>query len=46
MSKTRKLLATTLASLSIVAVPATSVALNGAPSVSLACGASGSNTCG
>jgi hypothetical protein len=38
MSKTKKLLAAALATVSIAAVPATSVALNAAPSVHLACG--------
>ena len=43
MSKTKKLLAATLATVSLVAVPATSMALNAAPSAPLACG---SNTSG
>ena len=46
MSKTKKLLAGTLATISLAAVPATSVALNSAPSIPLACGATGSNSCG
>jgi hypothetical protein len=46
MSKTKKLLAAALATVSLAAVPATSVVLNAAPSVPLACGANGSNTCG
>jgi hypothetical protein len=45
MSKTKKLLAAALATVSLVAVPATSVVLNAAPSVALACG-SNSSTCG
>jgi len=46
MSKTKKLLAAALATVSLAAVPATSVVLNAAPNVPLACGANGSNTCG
>jgi hypothetical protein len=46
MSKTKKLLAATLATVSLIAVPATSVVLNAAPGVSLACGNSGSSSCG
>jgi hypothetical protein len=38
MSKTKKLLAAALATVSLVAVPATSVVLLAAPSVALACG--------
>jgi hypothetical protein len=38
MSKTKKLLVTALAAVSLAAVPATGVALNAAPSVPLACG--------
>jgi len=38
MSKTRKLLATALALVSLAAVPATGVLLNAAPSAALACG--------
>jgi len=38
MSKTKKLLAAALATVSLVVVPATSVVLNAAPSVALACG--------
>jgi hypothetical protein len=45
MSKTRKLLAATLASVSLIAVPATSILLAG-PSVALACGTTGGSTCG
>jgi hypothetical protein len=46
MSKTKKLLAAALATVSLAAVPATSIALNSAPSVPLACGSNGSSTCG
>jgi hypothetical protein len=46
MSKTRKLLAAALATVSLVAVPATSVVLNAAPSVPLACGSSSTGSCG
>jgi hypothetical protein len=45
MSKTKKLLAAALATISIAAIPATSVVLNAAPSVALACGGTGSS-CG
>ena len=45
MSKTKKLLATALATVSLAAVPATSVVLNAAPSIPLACGGN-SSTCG
>jgi hypothetical protein len=38
MSKTRKLLVTAVALGSLAAIPATSVVLNAAPSVALACG--------
>jgi len=44
MSKTKKLLAATLAVLALAAVPSTSVALSGgSESVHLACGGSGSS---
>jgi hypothetical protein len=46
MSKTKKLLAAALATVSIAAVPATNLALSGAPSVALACGNGGGTTCG
>jgi hypothetical protein len=46
MSKTKKLLAAGLATISLAAVPATSIALNAAPSVPLACGSGTSNGCG
>ena len=46
MSKTKKLLAAALATVSLAAVPATGVVLNAAPSVALACGSSNSSTCG
>ena len=42
MSKTKKLLAAALATVSLVAVPATSVVLNATPNVPLACGGSSS----
>jgi len=45
MSKTKKLLAAALATVSLAVVPATSVVLNAAPSVALACGGN-SSTCG
>jgi hypothetical protein len=40
MSKTKQLLAAALATVSLAAIPATSVVLNAAPSVPLACGGS------
>ncbi len=46
MSKTKKLLAAALATVSLAAIPATSIALNTAPSVPLACGNAGGATCG
>jgi len=46
MSKTKKLLAATLATVSLAAVPATQLALSAAPSLPLACGSGGSSTCG
>jgi hypothetical protein len=46
MSKTKTLLAAALATVSLAAVPATSIALNGAASVPLACGTTGGSTCG
>jgi hypothetical protein len=46
MSKTKKLLAAALATVSLAAVPATSVVLNAAPSVPLACGAGSTGSCG
>jgi hypothetical protein len=45
MSKTKKLLATTLATVSLVAIPATGVVLNTAPSVALACGSGPTGGC-
>ena len=45
MSKTKKLLAATLATLSLAAIPATSVVLNAAPSVALACGSGTTGGC-
>jgi hypothetical protein len=45
MSKTKKLLAATLATVSLVALPATSIVLNAAPSVALACGAGTTGGC-
>ena len=44
MSKTKKLLAAALATVSLVAIPATSIVL-AAPSVALACGATGTGGC-
>jgi hypothetical protein len=46
MSKTKKLLAAALATVSLAAVPATQLALSAAPSVPLVCGSTGSGTCG
>jgi hypothetical protein len=46
MSKTKKLLAAALATVSLAAVPATGVVLNAAPSVVLACGAGSTGSCG
>jgi hypothetical protein len=40
MSKTKKLLAAALASISLAAVPATGIVLNAAPDAALACGGS------
>ena len=46
MSKTKKLIATGLAIVSIAAVPSTSIALSGAAGgVQLACGTTGSSGC-
>jgi hypothetical protein len=45
MSKAKKLLAAALATGSLVAVPATSVVLNAAPSIPLACGSGTSGGC-
>jgi hypothetical protein len=45
MSKTKKLLAAALATVSLVAVPATSVALNAASSTPLACGNGSTGGC-
>jgi hypothetical protein len=45
MSKTKKLLAAALATVSLAAVPATSVVSGAAPSVPLACGSTGSSGC-
>ena len=46
MSKTKKLLAAALATVSLAAVPATGVVLNAAPSVPLACGSGPTGSCG
>jgi len=45
MSKTKKLLAAALATVSLTAVPATSVALSASHGVPLACGTNGSSSC-
>ena len=45
MSKTKKLLAAALATISLAAVPATSIALSATPSVPLACGTGSSSGC-
>jgi hypothetical protein len=46
MSKTKKLLAAALATVSLAAVPATSIALSASPSIPLACGStSGGGGC-
>jgi hypothetical protein len=46
VAKTKKLLAAALATVSLAAIPATSVALSAAPSVPLACGSGSGGTCG
>ena len=46
MSNTKKLLAAALATVSLAAVPATSIALSASPSVPLACGNGTSTGCG
>jgi hypothetical protein len=46
MSKTKKLLAAALATVSLAAVPATQLALSAAPSVPLACGGGQGGSCG
>jgi hypothetical protein len=46
MSKTKKLLAAALATVSLAAVPSTSIALGGSAGVPLACGVTGSGSCG
>ena len=47
MSKTKKLVAAVLAVLALAAVPSTSVALSGSGgTIHLACGTSGSSSCG
>jgi hypothetical protein len=46
MSKTKKLLAAALATVSLAAVPATSIVLNAAPGAVLACGSGNSGSCG
>jgi len=46
MSKTKKLLAAALATVSLAAVPATSIALSAAPSVPQACGSGSTGSCG
>jgi hypothetical protein len=45
MSKTKKLLAAALATVSLAVVPATGVALSASQGVPLACGTSGSSSC-
>ena len=45
MSKTKKLLAAALATISLAAVPATSIVLNASPSVPLACGSGSGGGC-
>jgi hypothetical protein len=45
MSKTKKLLAAALATVSLAAVPATSVALSASHGVPLACGTNGNSSC-
>ena len=46
MSKTKKLLATALATISLAAIPATSIALSGSgENMPAACGANGSSGC-
>lgn len=46
MSKTKKLLAAALATVSLAAIPATGIVLNAAPSVALACGSGNNGSCG
>ena len=46
MSKTKKLLAAALATVSLAAVPATSVVSGAAPSIPLACGSGTAGSCG
>jgi hypothetical protein len=45
MSNTKKLLAAALATISLAAIPATSIALSASPSVPLACGSGTSGGC-
>lgn len=45
MSKVKRLLAAALATVSLAAVPATSVALSGSANVALACGSGTSGGC-
>ena len=46
MSKTKKLLAAALATVSLAAVPATELAIGAGSSMFVACGNNGSSTCG
>lgn len=46
MSNAKRLLAAALASVSLIAIPATSIVANGSVGTALACGNSGSSTCG
>jgi hypothetical protein len=46
MTKTKTLLAAALATVSLVAIPATSIVANGSASMPLACGNTGGSTCG
>jgi len=45
MSKTKKLIATGLAIVSIAAVPSTSIALSGSAPIALACGGTSTGGC-
>lgn len=46
MSNAKRLLAAALASVSLIAIPATSIVANGSASMPLACGTTGGSTCG
>jgi hypothetical protein len=46
MSNAKRLLAAALASVSLIAIPATSIVANGSVGTALACGNTGSSSCG